>query len=95
MPLALDQKIGTIVWSPQASGVLSSKSRRNQPAPRDSRVQQIGSEGARIPEEKIFEIVDSLDSIAEETGKSVAQIALNWLLQRPIPLHLYPLICRG
>jgi aryl-alcohol dehydrogenase-like predicted oxidoreductase len=55
-----------------------------QPAsPQGSRVQQIGSEGACIPEEKIFEIVDSLDAIAEETGKSVAQIALNWLLQRP------------
>jgi aryl-alcohol dehydrogenase-like predicted oxidoreductase len=83
MPLALDQKIGTIVWSPLASGVLSGKVRRNQPAPAGTRVQQIGSEGARIPQEKIFEIVDSLDAIAEETGKSVAQIALNWLLQRP------------
>ncbi len=83
MPLALDQKIGTIVWSPLASGVLSGKMRRNQPAPEGSRVQQIGSEGSRIPDEKVYEIVDVLDEIAEETGKSVAQIALNWLLQRP------------
>ncbi|GHO83132.1 aldo/keto reductase [Dictyobacter formicarum] len=83
MPLALDQKVGTIVWSPLASGVLSGKIRRNQPAPAGSRVQQIGSEGSRISDEKLYEIVDALDAIAEETGKSVAQIALNWLLQRP------------
>lgn len=83
MPLALDQKVGTIVWSPLASGVLSGKIRRNQPAPQGSRVQQIGSEGSRIPDEKVYEIVDALDAIAEETGKSVPQIALNWLLQRP------------
>ncbi|GCF07106.1 aldo/keto reductase [Dictyobacter arantiisoli] len=83
MPLAIDQKVGTIVWSPLASGVLSGKIRRNNPAPEGSRVQQIGSEGSRIPDEKLYEIVDALDAIAEETGKSVAQIALNWLLQRP------------
>ncbi len=83
MPLALDQKVGTIVWSPLASGVLSGKIRRNQPASEGSRVQQIGSEGSRIPDEKVYEIVDTLDELAEETGKSVSQIALNWLLQRP------------
>lgn len=83
MPLALDQQLGTIVWSPLASGVLSGKIRRGQPAPKGTRVQQIGSEGSRLPDEKVFEIIDVLDTIAEETGKSVAQIALNWLLQRP------------
>ena len=83
MPLALDQKVGTIVWSPLASGVLSGKIRRNQPAPQGSRVQQIGSEGSRLSDEKVYEIVDALDALAEETGKSVPQIALNWLLQRP------------
>src|SRR5579884_1821576 len=83
MPLALDQKVGTIVWSPLASGVLSGKIRRNQSAPQGSRVQQIGSEGSRIPDEKVYEIVDALDTISEETGKSIPQIALNWLLQRP------------
>jgi aryl-alcohol dehydrogenase-like predicted oxidoreductase len=83
MPLALDQKVGTIIWSPLASGVLSGKIRRNQPATEGSRVQQIGSEGLHIPYEKVYEIVDVLVAIAEETGKSVSQIALNWLLQRP------------
>lgn len=83
MPLAIDQTVGTIVWSPLASGVLSGKIRRGQSAPEGSRVQQIGSEGSRVPDEKVYEIVDALDAIAEETGKSVSQIALNWLLQRP------------
>ncbi|MCZ8516687.1 aldo/keto reductase [Paenibacillus filicis] len=83
MPLALDQKVGTIVWSPLAGGLLSGKIRRNQPAPQGSRLQQIGSVGYQIPDEKVYEIIDVLDAIAEETGKSVAQIALNWLLQRP------------
>lgn len=83
MPLALDQKVGTIVWSPLASGILSGKVRRNQAAPEGTRVQRIGSEGLHIPYEKVYEIVDAIDAIAEETGKSVAQISLNWLLQRP------------
>ncbi len=83
MPLALDQKIGTIIWSPLASGIVSGKVRRNQPAPEGTRVQQIGSEGSHIPDEKVHEIVDTLGVLAEETGKSIPQIALNWLLQRP------------
>ncbi len=83
MPLALDQKVGTIVWSPLASGMLAGKIRRDQPAPVGSRIQQIGSEGSRIPDEKLYEIIDTLEELATETGKSVPQIALNWLLQRP------------
>ena len=83
MPLALDQKVGTIIWSPLASGVLSGKIRRDQPAAEGTRVQQIGSEGLHIPYEKVYEILDAIDEVAEETGKSVSQIALNWLLQRP------------
>jgi aryl-alcohol dehydrogenase-like predicted oxidoreductase len=83
MPLAIDQKVGTIVWSPLAAGVLSGKIRRGRSAPDGTRVQQIGSEGLHIPYEKVYEIVDAIDIIANETGKSVSQIALNWLLQRP------------
>ena len=83
MPLAIDQKVGTIVWSPLAAGVLSGKVRRNQPAAEGTRVKQIGSEALHIPYEKVYEIVDAIDAVAEETGKSVSQIALNWLLQRP------------
>lgn len=83
MPLGIDQNIGTIVWSPLSSGRLGGKYRRSNPAPKDSRAQQGGSHGPALNEELLFSIVDALDMIAAETGKTVAQVALNWLLQRP------------
>ena len=85
MPLALDQRVGAIVWSPLAAGRLGGKYRRNQPIPKDSRVAQGGSPIPEmvINEEVFYNTVDALDSIAKETGKTVAQVALNWVLQRP------------
>ncbi len=83
MPLAIDQKVGTIVWSPLAGGRLSGKMRRTDPLPEGSRIARGGGEGPDLPKEMFYTIIDTLDQIAEETGKSVAQIALNWLLQRP------------
>src|SRR5258708_5873328 len=83
MPLALDQKVGTLVWGPLSQGRLSGKFRRNQPIPAGSRVAQGASEGPAIPEEWFYSIIDVLDKISTETGKTVAQISLNWLLQRP------------
>lgn len=83
MPLGIDQKIGTIVWSPLSGGQLSGKIRRGQPLPEDSRYQQQGSHGPAADRERLYSIVDALDEIAEATGKSPAQVALNWLLQRP------------
>ena len=83
MPLGVDQHIGTIVWSPLASGRLSGKYRRNQPLPADSRVQKGGGHGPALNEDRLYTIIDALDEVAEETGKSVAQISINWLLQRP------------
>lgn len=83
MPLALDQKVGTLVWSPLAGGRLSGKFRRSQPLPPDSRIAKGGGEGRSIPDDLFYGIIDTLDALAEETGKTVAQIALNWLLQRP------------
>jgi len=85
MPLGIDQHIGTIVWSPLASGMLSGKYRRGEPPPTDARVSQGGSPiaGGAIDHERLYNIVDVLDEIARETGKTVAQVSLNWLLQRP------------
>ncbi len=83
MPLGIDQKVGTIVWSPLSGGQLSGKIRRGQPLPEDSRYQQQGSHGPAADPERLYTIVDALDEIAEATGKSPAQVALNWLLQRP------------
>jgi aryl-alcohol dehydrogenase-like predicted oxidoreductase len=83
MPLAMDQKIGTLVWGPLATGQLTGKIRRNQPVPTGTRIQQIGTEAPPYPEEYVYQVVDALDEVAKETGKTVPQVALNWLLQRP------------
>jgi len=83
MPLGLDQKVGSLVWSPLAGGRLGGKYRRNQPLPAESRIAQGGGQGPDVPDEVFYQIMDVLDEMAEETGKTVAQVALNWLLQRP------------
>src|SRR5258708_39032218 len=88
MPLGIDQKVGTIVWSPLAMGRLSGKFRRGNPKPEESRLSQGGSHGPAIPDDLLFNVVDVLDALAEETGKTVAQVALNWLLQRPTVVNL-------
>jgi aryl-alcohol dehydrogenase-like predicted oxidoreductase len=83
MPLAIDQKVGTIVWSPLAQGRLTGKVRRNQPAPEGSRVRVTSETSQSADNEAVYRIVDVLDELAAETGKTLSQIALNWLLQRP------------
>jgi aryl-alcohol dehydrogenase-like predicted oxidoreductase len=85
MPLALDQKVGTVVWSPLGWGRLTGKIRRGQPLPETTRQRSALSNdmGPQVSEEYLYNVVDALDAISVETGKSVAQIALNWLLQRP------------
>lgn len=83
MPLAIDQKVGTVVWSPLAGGNLTGKVRRNQPPPQTSRAAVLGSPGDVLDYERLYRIVDAIDEVAGETGKTVTQIALNWLLQRP------------
>jgi aryl-alcohol dehydrogenase-like predicted oxidoreductase len=83
MPLALDQKIGTLIWSPLGWGRLTGKIRRNQPLPAVSRLHQTAEQGPPVPEEYLYQVVDALDEVSRETGKSAPQIALNWLLQRP------------
>lgn len=85
MPLGIEENIGTIVWSPLAAGKLSGKYRRGQPVPQDGRVAQGGSPvmNTDADEQRLYNIVDVLDELVEETGKTAAQISLNWLLQRP------------
>lgn len=81
MPLALDQKIGTVVWSALAGGALSGKLRRGQPLPEGSRLATADFPSSRS--DKLFDVIDVLEAIAAEIGKSVSQVALNWVLQRP------------
>jgi aryl-alcohol dehydrogenase-like predicted oxidoreductase len=85
MPLALDQKVAAVVWSPLGWGRLTGKIRRGQPLPKVSRLQsQLAlDKGPQVPEEQLYRVVDALDAVANETGKTVPQIALNWLLARP------------
>lgn len=83
MPLGLDQNVGAVVWSPLGWGRLTGKIRRGQPLPQTSRLHKTAEMGPPVEDEYLFKVVDALDAVAKETGKSIPQIALNWLLQRP------------
>ena len=85
MPLAIDQRIGTVVWSPLGWARLTGKLRRGQPRPEISRLQDQTNvdAGPPIDDDYLYAVVDAIDVVAKETGKTVPQIALNWLLQRP------------
>jgi aryl-alcohol dehydrogenase-like predicted oxidoreductase len=79
----LDQGVGCVVWSPLGWGRLTGKLRRGQPLPKVSRLHDTADSGPQVDDEYLYKVVDALDTVAAETRKSVPQIALNWLLQRP------------
>jgi aryl-alcohol dehydrogenase-like predicted oxidoreductase len=83
MPLGLDQKVATIVWSPLGWARLTGKIRRSHPVPEVSRLHATADYGPPVDNEYLYRVVDALDEVAKETGKRVPVIALNWLLQRP------------
>jgi aryl-alcohol dehydrogenase-like predicted oxidoreductase len=83
MPLAVDQGVGALVWSPLGWGRLTGKIRRGQPLPPGSRLHKTADMGPQVDDEYLFRVVDALLEVAKETGKSVTQVALNWLVQRP------------
>ena len=85
MPLGLEQGVSAVIWSPLGWGRLTGKIRRNAPRPEQSRLnsKKVLDAGPPVSDEDIYRVVDALDAIAAETGKTVSQIALNWLLQRP------------
>ena len=83
MPLGANEGVGALVWSPLGWGRLTGKIRRGAPLPKDSRLHKTADYGPQVADEYLYKVVDALDAVAKETGKSVPQIALNWLLQRP------------
>ena len=84
MPLGLDQGVGAVVWSPLGWGRLTGKVRRGAAAAgREPSARDLGDADRRWPTSTFIRVVDALDAVAKETGKTIPQVALNWLLQRP------------
>ena len=83
MPLALDQGVGALVWSPLGWGRLTGKVRRGQPFPAESRLHKTGQYGPQTTDEYLYKVVDALEAVAKDTRKTVPQVALNWLVQQP------------
>ena len=83
MPLGLDQGVGALVWSPLGWGRLTGKIRRGQPLPAQSRLHKTSEQGPPVADEYLYSVIEALDEVAKETGKTVPQVALNWLLRRP------------
>jgi len=83
MPQAYSEGIGALVWSPLGWGRLTGKLRRGQPLPEVSRLHKTAENGPTVANEYLYQVVDALDAVAAETGKTVPQVALNWLLRKP------------
>ncbi len=83
MPLGLDQGLGAVVWSPLGWGRLTGKIRRGQALPAGSRLHKTADMGPPLEDDYLYKVVDALDIVAQETGKTVPQVALNWVLHRP------------
>ncbi|MFZ0479935.1 MAG: aldo/keto reductase [Terriglobales bacterium] len=83
MPQAYSEGIGALIWSPLGWGRLTGKLRRGQPLPKVSRLHKAADGGPVVADDYLYKVVDALDAVAAETGKTVPQVALNWLLRKP------------
>jgi aryl-alcohol dehydrogenase-like predicted oxidoreductase len=83
IPLAVDQGLGVLVWSPLAGGLLSGKYRRDREAPAGSRQLTDWGEPPVYDQDGLYDIIEVLVGIGEERGVSAAQVALAYLLGRP------------
>ena len=84
VPLCTKFGLGILPWSPLASGLLTGKYRRGQPAPAGSRLAQWKDRYKGFDTERNWSIVEALVEVAGELGKSPSQVALAWLLARPV-----------
>jgi aryl-alcohol dehydrogenase-like predicted oxidoreductase len=82
VPLALDQGVGIMAWSPLHAGLLSGKFRRGAPPPSVSRVNDLGVPGT-VDFDRVYRIVDKLSEIGAARGATAAQVALNWVMNKP------------
>ncbi len=83
MPLGLAEGVGAVVWSPLGWGRLTGKIRRGGQLPKVSRLHKTAENGPQMPDEYLYKVVDALEAVAKDTGKTVPQIALNWVAHRP------------
>lgn len=83
MPLGADQGLGALVWSPLGWGRLTGKIRRGMPLPEGSRLHDTASYGPPVNDDHLYQVIDALEEVAIEVGKTVPQVAINWLTQRP------------
>jgi aryl-alcohol dehydrogenase-like predicted oxidoreductase len=83
MPLGLDQGVGALAWSPLGWGRLTGKIRRGEPLPEGSRLHETAQWGPPVEDERLYRVIDALEAVAAETGRTVPQIAIAWLLIRP------------
>jgi aryl-alcohol dehydrogenase-like predicted oxidoreductase len=82
IPLALDQRVGLMVWSPLHAGLLTGKFRRDTPRPAVARLNELDVPGT-VDFDRLYRIVDVLDLIARARGVSIPQVAINWVLHKP------------
>ncbi|MBL1256112.1 aldo/keto reductase [Methylocystis sp. Sn-Cys] len=83
MPFGADQGLGALVWSPLGWGRLTGKIRRGAPLPEGSRLHDTAQYGPPVEDDYLYRVVDALEAVAAETGKTLPQVAINWLIQRP------------
>ncbi len=84
IPLLQDQGLGLMVWSPLGWGRLTGKIKRNNPLP-EGRIKSGGLAGGPVvSDERLYAVMDVLEEVAAEVNKTVPQVAINWLLQKPV-----------
>ena len=82
IPLGLDQSVGLMAWSPLHAGLLSGKFRRGAPRPSVSRLNELDVPGT-VDFDRLYRIVDKLDEIGKARSVTPAQVALNWVMNKP------------